>query len=81
MKLKDLIDLGVNPDKVEEIWRISALNGKRLCVLQSVIFHPDLVSKINNSNGIYFKEYDPPPNIQDSGSNHLKPQIIRCCFK
>lgn len=82
MNLKDLIAFGVNPDKVEQIEMGATIdmNGN-LCILQTAVFNSNLVFKINNSNGIYFKECDDSPIITDQRLVYLKRQIIRYCFK
>lgn len=77
MKLKDLIDFGVNPDKVQLTDLPLLIDERGLRMLVPQTFHLDIVDEINDSDGIYLYEYQDPPCPPNTEQTYQ----IMYCFK
>ena len=61
MTITDLIALGVDSDKMTEIFSLPTPDNT---VLLTITFTEDLIENINSSNGIWIKnQVDPPFNM------------------
>lgn len=77
MKLKDLIDFGVNPDKVQVTDLPMVIDDRGFRILLTQTFELEFVDEINDSDGIYINECDDPPKLPDKEQVYL----IRYCSK
>jgi hypothetical protein len=75
MKLKDLINFGVNPDKVQVIDLPLHIDDRGLRLLIPQTFRLDIVDEINDSDGIYLYEHQDPPSQPNTDLTY---QIMYC---